>query len=86
MIDGDHILQLIGVPIVLLAISATVHLFLQVICDNYIFPPKKWTVKAFLLMLFILSVPSIIIVWVLTKVSRGTGNRKLQGRQHANQH
>ena len=76
----------IGAGIVLLAISAICHLFLLVIHDNYIFPPTRWTVKAFLLMLFILSVPSIIIVWVLTKVSRGTGNRKLQGRQHVNQH
>lgn len=79
-------LTIVGVSVVLLAISAIAHLFLQVIHDNYIFPPTKWTVKAFLLMLFILSVPSIIIVWVLTKVSRRTGNRKLQGRQHADQH
>ena len=69
----------IGAGIVLLAISAIAQLFLQVICDNYIFPPKKWTVKAFLLMLFILSVPSICITWVVSKVSRRKG-----GTQNAN--
>ena len=60
----------IGAGIVILAISAICHLFLLVIRDNYIFPPTRWTVKAFLLMLFILSVPSICIAWVLSKVSR----------------
>ena len=60
----------IGAGIVILAISAICHLFLLVIHDNYIFPPSRWTVKAFLLMLFILSVPSICIEWVVSKVSR----------------
>ena len=60
----------IGAGIVILAISAICHLFLLVIRDNYIFPPTRWTVKAFLLMLFILSVPSICIAWVVSKVSR----------------
>ena len=60
----------IGAGIVILAISAICHLFLLVIHDNYIFPPTRWTVKAFLLMLFILSVPSICIEWVVSKVSR----------------
>ncbi len=60
----------VGAGIVILAISAICHLFLLVIHDNYIFPPTRWTVKAFLLMLFILSVPSICIEWVVSKVSR----------------
>ena len=60
----------IGAGIVILAISAICHLFLLVIHDNYIFPPSRWTVKAFLLMLFILSMPSICIEWVVSKVSR----------------
>lgn len=60
----------IGAGIVLLAISAICHLFLLVIHDNYIFPPTRWTVKAFLLILSILSVPSICIEWVVSKVSR----------------
>ena len=60
----------IGAGIMILAISAICHLFLLVIHDNYIFPPTRWTVKAFLLMLFILSVPSICITWVVSKVSR----------------
>lgn len=67
---NNHWLTIVGVPVVMLAISAIAQLFLQVIHDNYIFPPTKWTVKAFLLMLFILSVPSICITWVLSKVSR----------------
>ena len=60
----------VGAGIVILAISAICHLFLLVIHDNYIFPPTRWTVKAFLLTLFILSVPSICITWVLSKVFR----------------
>ena len=60
----------IGAGIVILAISAICNLFLLVIHDNYIFPPTRWTVKAFLLMLFILSLPSICITWVLSKVFR----------------
>jgi len=60
----------IGAGIVILAISAICHLFLLVIRDSYIFPPTHWTVKAFVLMLFILSVPSACITWVITKVSR----------------
>ena len=63
-------MSFIGAGIVILAISAICHLFLLVIQDNYIFPPTRWTVKAFLLMLFILSVPSICIEWVVSKVSR----------------
>ena len=60
----------IGAGIVILAISAICHLFLLVIHDNYIFPPTCWTVKAFLLILFILSVPSACITWAVSKVSR----------------
>lgn len=67
---NDYWLTIVGVPIVTLAISSIAHLFLLVIRDSYIFPPKEWTVKAFLLMLFILSVLSICITWVMSKVSR----------------
>ena len=67
---NDYWLTIVGVPIVILAISAIAQLFLLVIRDNYIFPPKEWTVKAFLLILFILSIPSACITWVMTKVSR----------------
>ena len=67
---NNHWLTVVGVPVVMLAISAIAQLFLEVIHDNYIFPPTKWTVKAFLLMLFILSIPSLCITWVLSKVFR----------------
>ena len=61
---------IVGVTVVMLIISVLAQLFLLAICDNYIFPPTKWTVKAFLLMLFILSVPSVCITWVLSQVFR----------------
>lgn len=67
---NNHWLTIVGVPVVMLAISGIAQLFFLVIRDNYIFPPKEWTVRAFLLMLFILSIPSLCITWVLSKVSR----------------
>lgn len=67
---NNYWLTIVGVPVVILAISSICHLFLLVIHDNYIFPATRWTVKAFLLMLFILSIPSICITWVVSKVSR----------------
>ena len=57
----------VGAGIVLLAISAICHLFLLVIHDNYIFPPTRWTVKVFMAMLFILSIPSICVTWICSK-------------------
>ena len=58
----------IGAGIVLLAISAICHLFLLVIHDNYIFPPTCWSVKVFIVTLFILSIPSICVTWICTKL------------------
>ena len=58
----------IGGGIVILAISSICHLFLLVIHDNYIFPPTRWTVKVFLAALFILSILSICVTWICTKL------------------
>ena len=65
---NDHWLAIVVVPIVIFAISSICHLFLLVIHDNYIFPPTRWTVKVFLVALFILRIPSICVTWICAKL------------------
>ena len=77
------VLTVVGLVTVVMCISGLAYLTLSVISDNYVFPPTKWTVKVFLITLFILAIPFLCTTWVVGKFFKFSKSRrsKIDGQQ-----
>ena len=68
MISTSTYLFIVGAIAVSLVISLLAFLLLTNLLETHVAPPNKWTVKVFLLLLIIISIPVICIAWIVSKL------------------
>ena len=68
MISTSTYLFIAGAIAVSLVISLLAFLLLTNLLETHVAPPNKWTVKVFLLLLIIISIPVICIAWIVSKL------------------